>query len=131
MRTGPRPEEFAWSSSGPIAGWNCVQILEPGDPHTWDDNYFCSRYEDHGMTWSHAGPIAGMTCVQVIEAMDPDGWDDNYLCLPTSSSVEFLWQFGAGSILTEWGTCVQWSEASDPHTWHDNYMCWRRKQSGE
>src|SRR5438034_2620159 len=38
FRSGP----FTWSSSGPVAGKACTQILEPADPDTWNDNYFCA-----------------------------------------------------------------------------------------
>lgn len=30
-----------WSSSGPISGKQCVQLLEASDPHTSADNYLC------------------------------------------------------------------------------------------
>ena len=53
------PQEFRWSSAGPINGWTCTRILEVADPDTWDDNYFCYRSSPHirgvGMRWSSAG----------------------------------------------------------------------------
>ena len=53
------PKDFKWSSAGPINGMVCTQILEPNDPHTWTDNFFCHK-SDHGMQglgmrWSHKG----------------------------------------------------------------------------
>ena len=37
------PSEFKWSFAGPIDGWTCARILEPSDPDTWHDNYFCYK----------------------------------------------------------------------------------------
>jgi hypothetical protein len=37
---------FQWSSSGPIQGKSCIQIIEPSDPHTWQDNYLCPSILD-------------------------------------------------------------------------------------
>jgi hypothetical protein len=83
---------FAWSCSRPIPGIACTQIVEPADPHTWSDNYFCAS-RDLGIRWSYAGPIAGMRCTQMAEPADPDTWSDNYLCVPGDSR--------AGGVLVE------------------------------
>jgi hypothetical protein len=109
-----------WSSCGPVAGKHCVQILENADPHTWNDNFFCSN-KDFGMRWSSAGPIANMRCTHVNEPSDPHNWNDNYLCVPNNSPIHFTWSY-AGPKNTANG-CVQWVEASDPDAWHDNYLC--------
>ena len=115
------PEDFAWSlsRSGRKSGWDCIQILEPSDGHTWDDNYFCSR-TPIGMRWSYAGPIGGMKCTQILEPSDPDTWNDNYLCLPKESPLDIEWSY-AGPVSGK--QCVQWLETADPHTWQDNYLC--------
>lgn len=34
---------FKWSYAGKISGFECVQIIEPSDPHTWTDNYLCYK----------------------------------------------------------------------------------------
>ena len=56
------PKDFRWSSAGPINGMVCTQILEPNDPHTWKDNYFCHAsahgMQGLGMKWSHRGTLA-------------------------------------------------------------------------
>lgn len=64
--------EFRWSSSGSIAGLNCVQVHEGRAPQefTWWDNYLCTD-RDIGMRYSSAGPIAGMRCTQIIEGAEP------------------------------------------------------------
>ncbi|MCU0664630.1 MAG: hypothetical protein MUC50_20190, partial [Myxococcota bacterium] len=53
---------FRWSHRKPIHGMHCVQINEPADPHTWDDNFLCAKKDFH-LKWSHSGPIAGMHCL--------------------------------------------------------------------
>merc|ERR1712038_902534 len=35
------PYDFKWSSAGIPRGYNCIQVLESADPHTWNDNFFC------------------------------------------------------------------------------------------
>jgi len=38
------PQDWRWSSSGPIYGWDCLKIYENSDrAGTWHDNYFCQR----------------------------------------------------------------------------------------
>ena len=53
------PNEFRWSSAGPIDGWTCKRILETADPNTWHDNYFCHYLvpgiQGVGLVWSSAG----------------------------------------------------------------------------
>ncbi len=112
--------KFTWSYSGPISGMVCVQIIEPADPHTWEDNYFCSN-EDYGIQWSCCGPIGNMKNTQIIESADPETWDDNYLAVPNDSLINFSWS-SAGPIAGL--NCVQWIEPADPHTWDDNYLCY-------
>lgn len=116
--------EFRWSSSGPIAGLNCVQVHEGRAPQefTWWDNYLCTD-RDIGMRYSSAGPIAGMRCTQIIEGAEPleYTWRDNYLCLPPSSPLTLRWS-SSGPIAGL--TCVQMHEGRDPYSWHDNFLCW-------
>lgn len=112
--------KFAWSCSGPISGMVCVQIIEPADPHTWNDNYFCGS-QDYGMQWSCCGPISNMKNTQIYEPADPHTWDDNYLAVPNDSNINFSWS-SAGPIAGL--NCVQWIEPADPDTWDDNYLCY-------
>ncbi|XP_066918171.1 uncharacterized protein [Clytia hemisphaerica] len=123
------PREFRWSYAGHLGnGWRCTRILEPSDPYTWADNYFCERtgpaYIASGMRWSYAGPISGMRCTRIIEFSSPakHTWRDNYLCVPHHSPFVFEWSM-AGPIPGK--HCIQWIEPSEPlgHTWRDNYLC--------
>ena len=122
-RRPPRfPQDFKWSSAGPVRGWRCVRIHEGADRQgTWHDNYFCQHPHtaDIGMAWSSAGPIKGKRCVQVIEPAEPPQttWRDNYLCT-NHRAPRMRWSYNGPK-----GACVQWLEAADPHTWRDNYMC--------
>ena len=118
---------FRWSSGGVPAGHDCVQISEPSDPHTWNDNFFCWKHgtKNPGMKWSFGGPISGMRCTQITEPSDPDTWTDNYLCVPTASTLRFIWSSG-GEIKDH--SCIQWIEAADPNTWKDNFLCYERCQ---
>ncbi len=112
------PPGWYWSSAGAIPGKVCVQMSEPGDPHTWNDNYICSD-SSYGLAWSYLGPISGMRCTRIVESADPDGWNDNYLCVPPTSSLNLGW----GSSGAGFGrSCLKISEPSDPHTWDDNYL---------
>ena len=103
----------------------CTQIHEGSDPHTWGDNFLCSR-QDFGIRWSSAVPIPGMRCTQILEPAEPmhHTWQDNYLCVPPSSRLDLSWSY-AGPIPGR--HCVQFREPSDPHTWHDNFLCWSRQ----
>jgi MYXO-CTERM domain-containing protein len=113
---------FAWNCAGPLDGMTCTQLLEPSDPDTWADNYFCSA-RDIGAKWSSTGPIDGMRCTQITEGSEPagHGWGDNYLCVPPSSPYQFSWS-SAGPI--DGMNCLQFYEPADPDTWTDNYLCW-------
>ena len=108
-------EKNAWSCNGKIPGYTCTQILEPSDPHTWTDNYWCTR-TGTSYAWSSAGPIGGLACVQTLESADPYTWSDNYLCRPGSAPA---WT----SAWTSASSCIRWSEPADPHTWDDNFLC--------
>jgi hypothetical protein len=116
--------QLYWSSSGPIDGLQCTQIVEGSSPleHTWRDNYLCTD-RDVGLRWSSKGPIAGMACTQIIEGAEPleYTWRDNYLCLPNESSLTLRWSADGPIAGLE---CVQLVEGSDPYGWHDNYLCW-------
>jgi hypothetical protein len=112
------PFGLSWSSAGPIAGKACVQIYEPLDAGTWNDNYLCLD-GDYGVRWSSAGPLADMRCTQLYEGADPNGWADNYVCVPPESPLRFAWS-PAGAINA---TCVRLFEPGDPDTWDDNYLC--------
>jgi hypothetical protein len=110
---------FRWSYRGPISGMHCVQINEPADPHTWDDNFLCAKKDFH-LKWSHSGPIAGMHCLQIKEPSDPHTWDDNYLC--SSTDLGLVWSH-RGKPHGKKLKCVQFLEPSDSYTWKDNYLC--------
>merc|ERR1712151_979465 len=79
-RRPPRfPQDFRWSSAGPVKGWRCTQIKEGADPHTWNDNYLCTNKRAPNMRWEFAGPKGA--CVRWHEGADRRGtWHDNYLC---------------------------------------------------
>ena len=109
--------DFTWWSAGPVDNMECLQIIEPFDPNTWHDNYFCSSV-DIGLQWSSSGPIDAMTCTQIHESADPDSWHDNYLCLPVNSNYRFAWSSAGG----HGDNFIQWAESADPHTWGDNYL---------
>jgi len=112
---GPsRPYHLRWSSAGPIGGMSCVQLSEPADPHTWDDNFLCSE-EESPRLWSSAGR-SGLRCTHLSEPSDPHSWENNHLC----HDVDLQWSF-AGPI--DGMSCVQFREDADPHTWNDNYLC--------
>lgn len=53
------PADFLWSYNGPRSGYHCVQIKEPSDPNTWNDNFFCQKagrgIRNIGMRWSYNG----------------------------------------------------------------------------
>jgi len=116
------PDDFKWSSAGRPSGYDCIQILEGADPHTWNDNYFCWRNykRNPGLKWRSWGKISNMRCVQILERSDPHTWDDNYLCESHDSPYRFSWS-SAGPQRGK--QCIKWEERSDPHTWHDNYLC--------
>jgi GH25 family lysozyme M1 (1,4-beta-N-acetylmuramidase) len=118
---------FTWSCNGPIAGESCVQINEPADPDTWNDNYLCSKV-NLDIKWSHAGTIAGMRCTQVDEPSDPHTWNDNYLCVPEVSPYNFRWSH-AGPVAGD--TCIQFDEPADPDTWNDNFLCFNDGQQAK
>jgi hypothetical protein len=100
-----------------------VLVNEPGDNHTWNDNYLCAS-SDLGLRWSFAGPLSGLACTHVVEAADRDYWDDNYLCAPHGSPYALSWS-SAGPIAGK--TCVAVTEAADPDSWTDNYLCWSKR----
>ncbi len=118
------PTRLYWSSSGPIAGLVCTQVVEGASPaeHTWRDNYLCAD-RDVGFRWSPSGAIPGMNCTQIIEGAEPleYTWRDNYLCLPQGSALTLRWS-SSGAIAGM--SCVQVHEGRDPYSWHDNYLCW-------
>ena len=116
------PIDFRWSSAGRLEGYDCVQIVETADPHTWDDNYLCWKRgkDDPGIRWRSWGRISGMRCTRILEIADPHTWSDNYLCVPYGSPYRFSWS-SAGPISGK--SCLRWYESADPNTWHDNYLC--------
>lgn len=64
------PSEFKWSFAGPIDGWTCTRILEPSDPDTWHDNYFCYKSSPAivgiDMRWSYAdNSISNRSCTSI------------------------------------------------------------------
>ena len=122
LREARFPEDFWFHSAGVPNGYNCIQILESADPHTWNDNYFCWKQDcrDPGIRWSSAGRISWMRCTRILETADPHTWNDNYLCVPHNSNLRFHWS-SAGGIRGR--RCLQWRESADPHTWSDNFLC--------
>ncbi|MFT3706242.1 MAG: D-alanyl-D-alanine carboxypeptidase family protein [Archangium sp.] len=112
---------FTFSCDGAQSGMACVNVNEPVDPDTWNDNFFCSE-RDFGMRWSYAGPIAGMDCANVAESAEfhPEAWADNFLCTPKQSPWTFSWS-SAGPIPGK--SCVHWNEPTDPESWGDNFLC--------
>jgi len=116
------PDDFRWASAGKPADYNCIQIHEAADPHTWHDNYLCWRNfkRNPGIKWRSWGKIRSMRCTQIIERSDPHSWHDNYLCERHDSPYRFSWH---SSGKPRGKSCIQWIENSDPHTWHDNYLC--------
>jgi hypothetical protein len=118
------PYIFSWSSAGPVAGQTCVQWNEPGDTHSWGDNYLCftarSAFTSPPFTFSGSGAIAGQTCVSVNEPSDPDTWSDNYLC----SDGDFGLKWSDNQPIAGL-TCTNVLEPADPQAaaWADNYFC--------
>ena len=57
------PEQFKFTTNGPIPGYNCIQILEPSDPVWTKDSktYFCHEagetIRNIGMKWSYTGKV--------------------------------------------------------------------------
>lgn len=114
--------DFTFSCDGVEAGQTCVSMDEPDDPHSWSDNYFCSRH-DLGLRWSSSGPIADMDCVNVHEAAEPNAsaWADNFLCAPKQSPFIFSYS-SAGPLAGK--SCVHLNEPLDlANSWHDNFIC--------
>jgi hypothetical protein len=100
----------------------CVNLNEPADPDTWNDNFLCSA-TDYGFRWSYAGPIDGMDCTGVNEAAEPlaAAWSDNYFCAPKQSPWIVSYS-SAGPI--DGKTCVHLNETLDlANSWSDNYLC--------
>lgn len=112
---------LTFSCDGPQVGLACLNVNEPSDPHTWNDNYLCTA-QPLGLRWSYAGPLEGMTCTNTPEAAEsnPGAWADNYFCAPPQSPWRFIWS-SAGPLAGK--HCVHWNETADPDSWHDNYLC--------
>lgn len=129
----PVPCDSAWgplsfSCDGPVSGARCVNVNEPADPHTWNDNYFCSGALDIGLRWSALGRIPGLECTNTPEGaeVNPGNWADNFICTDTQSPYTFAWS-SAGPIAGQ--NCVQWGEPADPNSWHDNFLCASQRSS--
>lgn len=112
---------FTFSCDGAQSGQTCVNLNDPGDPHSWSDNFFCST-ADLGLRYSWKDPIAGMECVNTAEGAEenPAVWADNFFCAPKQSPWKFSWS-SAGPIANR--TCVHWNEPADRFSWSDNYLC--------
>lgn len=112
---------FTFSCDGAQSGQTCVNLNDPGDPHSWSDNFFCST-ADLGLRYSWKDPIAEMDCVNTAEGAEenPAVWADNFFCAPKQSPWKFSWS-SAGPIANR--TCVHWNEPSDRFSWSDNYLC--------
>lgn len=114
--------QFRFNTAGKINGMHCTRLLEPADPHTWDDNYLCTS-EKIGLKFSNAGTILGKDCYSLNEPSDAAGtWADNYLCLPKNSKYKLKFS-NAGRISGQ--KCLSMLEAAEPKstTWDDNYLC--------
>ena len=61
MRYPTFPSEFRWSHKGRLndTSFKCVQVNEPSDPASWDDNFLCFKsgetYFDANVRWSYSG----------------------------------------------------------------------------
>lgn len=112
---------FTFSCDGAQSGQTCVNLNDPGDPHSWSDNFFCST-ADLGLRYSWKDPIAEMECVNTAEGAEenPAVWADNFFCAPKQSPWKFSWS-SAGPIANR--TCVHWNEPSDRFSWSDNFLC--------
>ncbi len=114
---------FTFSCDGPQSGQTCVNVNEPADPHTWNDNFVCTQ-ADWGLRWSSAGPLEGMTCTNIAEGAEPlaSAWSDNYVCVPPQSPLVLSWS-SAGPIAGQ--TCVNFNEPGDlANSWADNHLCY-------
>ncbi len=113
---------FTFSCDGAEAGQACVNLNEPSDPDTWNDNFVCSA-TDYGFRWSYAGPIDGMDCTGVNEASEPlaSAWSDNYFCAP--KQAPWIVSYSSAGPL-DGKTCVHLNETLDlANSWSDNYLC--------
>uniref|UniRef100_A0A7M5WU82 Uncharacterized protein n=1 Tax=Clytia hemisphaerica TaxID=252671 RepID=A0A7M5WU82_9CNID len=126
------PEQFKFTTSGPIPGYTCIQIQEPSDP-VWarQTNYFCHEAGENirniGMRWSFTGRISTMKCRPVYEPSEPAKykWLDNFICVPIDAPYEFQF-FNYVPRMNYRCRCLQWYNAKDPDTWGDNFLCdWR------
>ncbi|MGV3621820.1 MAG: N-acetylmuramoyl-L-alanine amidase [Archangium sp.] len=118
--------DFTFSCDGVQTGQTCVSMDEPGDPHSWGDNYFCSK-RDLGLRWSNAGAVDGMDCINVHESSEPAAaaWADNFLCAPKQSPFVFSYS-SAGPIAGR--QCVHLNETADlANSWNDNYICFEAR----
>jgi len=136
------PDDFAWSSSGRLSGYDCIRVNEPAAMRknlpktapngntklanswrgTWWDNYFCWKLgtKNPGIKWSSSGKISGMRCTQITEPAEGRSWTDNYLCVPHSSPLQFSW---TSSGITRGKACIKWRERADGDGWDDNFLC--------
>jgi hypothetical protein len=80
----PLSPGFRWSHAGAISGMRCTRVVEPSDPHTWQDNYLCvPKTSNYHFTWAYASSMrpSGKSCIQWLEPSDKKHtWHDNYLC---------------------------------------------------
>jgi hypothetical protein len=120
---------LAWSSAGPLPGYDCTQVTEGSEPPetTWNDNFLCVLPgAPYFFAWSSAGPVGG-DCVRWYESSDPHTWTDNFMCTARKDPNACLWRtagFGfncAGPI--DGMDCVQLEMSEDPDSWSDNYFC--------
>lgn len=114
---------FTFKADGALPGQRCVNVDEPSDPDTWNDNHFCTSRDDVQMQWSFRGPIDGLECANVTESAEAQAanWADNFLCVTPESRVRFQWS-SAGPIAGM--SCVRWFDhAETSATWLDNWMC--------
>ncbi|MFT3706692.1 MAG: peptidoglycan recognition family protein [Archangium sp.] len=113
---------FTFSCDGAQPAQTCVNLNEPSDPDTWNDNFLCTP-NDYGFRWSFTGPIDGMDCTNVNEGAEPLAsiWSDNYFCAPKQSPWIVSYS-SAGPI--DGKTCVQLNEPADlANSWGDNFLC--------
>ncbi|MDP1918104.1 MAG: M15 family metallopeptidase [Myxococcales bacterium] len=112
---------FTFSCDGPQSGQTCVNLADPGETHSWSDNYLCTA-ANLGLRYSWKDPIAEMNCVNTAEPAEenPDVWADNFFCAPKQTPWRFSWS-SAGALANR--TCVHWNEPTDRFSWSDNFLC--------
>ncbi|KAL5263079.1 hypothetical protein ACHWQZ_G008474 [Mnemiopsis leidyi] len=114
------PDDFRFSASGTISGYDCVHIYEPDDlGDGWGNNYYCWKNDrvSPGLYWTWTSNTSGRKCTKVEEG--GSGWGNTYICVPQGSHYNFVW--GRSGQVSGY-TCSRWNEPDDGK-WSDNYLC--------